>query len=355
MSHMTSPPRRGLVVAPGGPAPVAVVAVGGNALTTQDQQGTSAEVAANAAAAAASLAGLVRDGWQVAVVHGNGPQVGNLALQQEGTVATVPAQPLHVLCAMTQGQLGSVLVQAIDHECGTGSAVALVTHVVVDPDDPAFSRPTKPIGPFFDRERALELAAERGWQVAEDAGRGWRRVVASPRPTAVLELAALRALLAAGHVVLVAGGGGVAVRVDEHGDVHGIDAVIDKDHAAALVATAVGASDLYLVTGVDAVLLDIGTPQQRPVHRMSAREARQHLADGQFPAGSMGPKVTAALRFLADGGRRAVITSIRLLAGAAAGEPGAGTVIEGGAVGPAEVVPAGALHAVCAPSAFRSA
>lgn len=309
---MTSPVRRALVAA----------------LTLHGQEGTSAQIEANAADAAAFLAELVRDGWQVAVGHGNGPQVGSLSLQQEAAAASVPPQPLHALCAMTQGQLGGALVRAVDRACGSGTAVAVVTHVVVDPDDPAFADPTKPIGPSYDRERALGLAAERDWQVAEDAGRGWRRVVASPRPVAVVELAALHTLLAAGHVVLVAGGGGVAVRVDAEGGLHGVDAVIDKDHAAAAVATAVGASDLYLVTGVDSVLLDVGTPRQRPVSHLSPREAERHLADGQFPAGSMGPEVEAALRFLADGGRRAVITSARRLTAVAAGVPGAGTVIE---------------------------
>ena len=327
MMHMTSPIRRGQGGAPGDAARVAVVAVGGNALTAQGQEGTSAQIAVNAAEAAASLAGLVRDGWQVAVVHGNGPQVGSLSLQQEAAAASVPPQPLHALCAMTQGQLGSALVQAVDRAVGAGTAVAVITHVVVDPDDPAFAAPSKPIGPFYDRERALALAADRGWQVAEDAGRGWRRVVASPRPVAVVELAALRALLAAGHVVLAAGGGGVAVRVDADGGLCGVDAVIDKDHAAAAVAAAVGASELYLLTGVDGVLLDVGTPRQRPVAHLSPGEAARHLADGQFPAGSMGPKVEAALRFLADGGQRAVITSARRLAAVAAGVAGAGTVI----------------------------
>ena len=305
--------------------PLAVVAVGGNALTTAGETGTWTEIAANAAEMATCLAELRTAGWQVAVVHGNGPQVGNLAIQQDEGASLVPGQPLHQLCAMTQGQLGSVLARAVDRHCGAGSAVAVVTHVEVDPDDPAFDHPTKPIGPFFSAEQAAELAAERGWTVVEDAGRGYRRVVASPRPTGVVEMSAISTLLQAGHVVLAAGGGGVAVRADDDGSLTGVDAVIDKDHAAAALATAIGASELYLLTGVDCVQLDFGTPRQRPAHVLTAQEAERHLADGQFPEGSMGPKITAALRFLADGGSRVIITSAAKLASAAAGEPGAGT------------------------------
>lgn len=306
----------------------AVVAIGGNALTGAEQAGTAEEIAANAAEMARSLAGLVDTGWRVAVVHGNGPQVGNLALQQDEASALVPAQPLHQLCAMTQGQLGGVLVREIDGLCGEGTAAAVLTHVLVDREDRAFDHPTKPIGPFFSAKQAAAFVRQRGWRVVEDAGRGHRRVVASPRPIEIVEIGAIRALLAAGHVVVAAGGGGIAVSRTAIGPLTGVDAVIDKDHAAALLATSIGAHDLYLLTGVDAVLLDFGTEHQRPVHALSADEAERHLTDGQFPAGSMGPKITAALRFLRDGGQRAVITSPDRLAAAAAGAPDVGTRIE---------------------------
>ena len=308
------------------PSPrTAVVAVGGNALTGTHQRGSAAEIATNAAGMAAALAGLVRAGRRVAVVHGNGPQVGNLALQQDALAGSVPAQPLHQLSAMTQGQLGGVLARAIDVECGPGAAVCLVTHVVVDPADPAFARPTKPIGPFLERAAAVQLAGERGWRVVEDAGRGWRRVVPSPRPAGIVELSAVRTLLAAGSVVLAAGGGGIAVDLPS---MTPLDAVVDKDLAAAALATAIGADELYLLTGVDCVQLDHGTARQRPVHRLDPEQAARHLADGQFPPGSMGPKITAAVEFLRGGGHRAIITSARLLRAAADGEPGAGTVLE---------------------------
>jgi carbamate kinase len=308
--------------------PLAVVAIGGNALTGATQTGTAAEIAANAAEMATGLARLVEDGCRVAVVHGNGPQVGNLSIQQDEASALVPSQPLHQLCAMTQGQLGGVLVREIDRRCGAGTAVALVTHVVVDPGDPAFDHPTKPIGPFFSAQQAASLARRRGWHVVEDAGRGHRRVVPSPIPIDIVEMRAIRTLLDAGHVVLAAGGGGVAVNRGADGALTAMDAIIDKDLAAARLATAIGASELFLLTGIDAVMLDFGTVDERPVHVLSPEEAELHLAQGQFPAGSMGPKVTAAVNFLRDGGQRVFITSADRLAAAARGDAGVGTRIE---------------------------
>ena len=330
MVHMASAIRR--AAPPSEPAepirPLAVVAVGGNAMTAAGEAGTASEIAANARQMAGSLALLVAAGWGVAVVHGNGPQVGNLAIQQEEGTHLVPAQPLHQLVAMTQGQLGGVLAREVDRVCGTGTAVALVTHVQVDLKDPAFRLPTKPVGPFFTAERAAALARQRGWCVVEDAGRGYRRVVASPSPIGIVEISAIRTLLDAGHVVLAAGGGGVAVHITGDGAVAGVDAVIDKDRTAAVLASSLGARELILLTGVDAVMLDHGTPQQRPVHVLSADEAERLAEQGQFPAGSMGPKVAAAVQFVREGGQRAVITSAERLADVVAGDPAAGTRIE---------------------------
>lgn len=299
-------------------ARTSVVAVGGNALTQAHEQGSWQQIEANAAVVADTLALLA---GRVAVVHGNGPQVGALSLQQDAAQQHVPVQPLHQLGAMTQGQLGGVLARALDRRLGRGAAVAVVTHVVVDPEDPAFDRPSKPIGPFLSRARAHRLAAERGWQVVEDAGRGWRRVVASPAPLRIVEGEAVRVLLDAGHVVLAAGGGGVPVTPD----LAGVDAVVDKDAAAARLAVGLGAQDLLLVTGVDAVRLDFGTPAERRVGELDAGEAARHLAAGQFPPGSMGPKIEAALQFLAGGGERVLITAPGRLAAALAGDPDAGT------------------------------
>jgi carbamate kinase len=290
----------------------AVVALGGNALTRAGQSGTCDEMLANAAAMATAVHAVIQAGWRVVVVHGNGPQVGNLALQQEAT-AMVPAQPLPLLSAMTQGLLGSLLARAINLLCGPGTAVALITHVTVDAADPAFGAPTKPIGPFFEPDEARRLAEGRGWVVQPDSGRGYRRVVASPEPASVLEIDALRALVNAGHLVIAGGGGGIPVQAaGPHGGL--ADAVIDKDRVASLIARLLGAQALALVTAVDRVMLDYGQPTQSELGTITADEAARHHADGQFPPGSMGPKIEAALRFLAEGGEVAVVTSPDLLA-----------------------------------------
>src|SRR5579859_1683725 len=303
----------------------AVVALGGNALTRVGQSGTCDEMLANAAAMAAAVHAVMEAGWRVVIVHGNGPQVGNLALQQEAT-AMVPAQPLPLLSAMTQGLLGSLLVRAIDMLRGPGTAVAMITHVTVDPADPAFGAPSKPIGPFFEPAEARQLAEARGWVVQPDSGRGYRRVVASPEPAGVIEIDALRALVDGGHLVIAGGGGGIPVHgarpqggladavIDKDRAAGLADAVIDKDRAAGLIARLLGAEALLLVTAVHRVMLDYGQPTQTELATLTAAQAARYHADGQFPPGSMGPKIEAALRFLAEGGELAVITSPDLLA-----------------------------------------
>lgn len=292
----------------------AVVALGGNALTAAGQQGTYEEQRANASAMAAAMCEVIDAGWRMVVVHGNGPQVGNLAIQQEMGRAQVPEMPLFSLGAMTEGQLGSLIAIALYRACGGKHHIAaMLSHVIVDLSDPAFRRPTKPIGPFFSRAEALALARERGWDIAADSGRGYRRVVASPEPKGFVEFEAIRCLLDAGQVVVAGGGGGIPV--GRRGDVwDGVDAVIDKDYAAAELAHQLCAEALVLITGVDAVLLDFGKDTQRRVTWLTADEAEQHLADGQFPEGSMGPKVRAASRFVDRGGRVAVITTAALAA-----------------------------------------
>jgi carbamate kinase len=223
---------------------------------------------------------------------------------------------------MTEGQLGSLIAISLYAVCGRRHRIAaMLSHVIVDLDDPAFAHPTKPIGPFFSEGRARRLAEARGWSVAEDSGRGWRRVVPSPTPMEVVEAGEIRRLLEAGEVVVACGGGGVPV-AREGAELVGVDAVIDKDAAAALVGSLVAADDLLLVTGVDQVMLDFGTPRERAVDAMTVDEARAHLADGQFPPGSMGPKVAAAAEFVASGGSRAIITSMERLGEALAGRAG---------------------------------
>jgi carbamate kinase len=318
----------------------AVVALGGNALTLPGQAGTCEEMLASAADMAASINDIIEAGWRVVIVHGNGPQVGNLALQQESTTV-VPAQPLAMLSAMTQGQLGSMLALAIDRLRGPGSAASLITHVTVDQADPAFLAPTKPIGPFFGRDQAQRLAADRGWAVQPDSGHGYRRVVASPQPIGIVEIAAIQALVDAGVLVIAAGGGGIPLADRPAGPADDgpasagrslrtalTDAVIDKDRAARLLATLIGAQALLLVTAVDRVMLNYDTPQQSSLGAVTADEIARYFEEGQFPPGSMGPKIEAALQFLADGGHLAVITSPGLLAGTLVGaDPGGGTRI----------------------------
>ena len=297
---------------------IVVLALGGNALTHLGQAGTYQELEANATRMARSVSALMRTGWEVVLVHGNGPQVGNLALQQEEGSDVVPPQPLFALGAMTQGQIGSLLTLALGKVMGSQAPgiVSVVTHAEVDPADPAFSHPTKPIGPFLSADEAESFAAARGWAVKEDAGRGYRRVVSSPEPAAILEAPAIRNLLEGGFVVIAAGGGGIPVvpaGPAGSGDYRGVDAVIDKDYAAQRLATSLEAQALVLVTSVEAVLLDYGTPKQRAMLEMSVDDAEAHLAEGQFPEGSMGPKVRAGVRFLRNGGDVAVITTPALV------------------------------------------
>ena len=301
-----------------------VLAIGGNALAPAGL-GDFAGQEERARHVADAAVDLLDSGRRLLMVHGNGPQVGALAMAQEAVAREVPVQPLFVLGAMTQGQLGYLLSQAIgDALVSAGrprTVAAVMTQVVVREDDPAFARPTKPIGPFFSEGRARRLASARGWEVAEDAGRGWRRVVASPEPVEVVESPEIQRLLDAGEIVVACGGGGVPVaRVGD--ELVGVDAVIDKDFAAALVARLVGASSLLLLTGVDRVSLDFGSPSERGLEEMTVGEARAYMDDGQFPAGSMGPKVDAAAQFIEAGGREAVITSLERVADALAGRTG---------------------------------
>ena len=309
-------------------AHTAVVALGGNAFTREDQTGTYPQLEQNALVMARAVRALRDSGWRVVVVHGNGPQVGNLAVQQDAGAEQVPPQPLGSLVAMTQGQLGSLFCLALQEAYGDRpvDVVSLVTHVEVDAGDPAFTRPVKPIGPFYDPPTAQRLARQQGWTVVEDAGRGYRRVVASPQPRRVVEAHAVRELLDRGYLVVAAGGGGVPVaQVDGHRI--GVDAVIDKDLAAGMVAADIGADSLVLVTGVDAVMVDFGTPAQRPITVADCAQMRGYLEAGQFPEGSMGPKVRACLDFVDRGGRCAVITSPELVAQALTPARRAGTRI----------------------------
>lgn len=304
------------------------MALGGNAITRSGQSGTFDEQLANVREMATTVCAMRSAGWRVVLVHGNGPQVGNLAIQQDEGAHRVPRMPMFVLDAMTEGQLGSVLTLAL-HEAGGGrlsGVVTVVTHVVVDEADPAFARPTKPVGPFMDEAEARQRSGELGWTVVEDSGRGYRRLVPSPQPQAIVELDAIRALVDRGPIVIAAGGGGVPVVLDGAA-YRGVDAVIDKDIAAQRLATALHAEALVLVTDVPRVMLDYGTERARPIDVMGVDEAQVHSDAGQFPDGSMGPKVRAAIQFLRAGGRTAVITNTDLAAPTLTGAGAAGTRI----------------------------
>lgn len=304
-----------------------VVAIGGNSLIPDaDHQSVQDQFLA-ARATDHSLGELVARGLEVAVVHGNGPQVGFILLRSELARHQLHEVPLDVCVADTQGAIGYLLQQKLVEDLRLRGidrgVVSLVTQVEVDPDDPAFAAPTKPIGSFLDAEEAAQRRRDEGWDVAEDADRGWRRVVASPRPRRILELDAIRRLLDDGFVVIAVGGGGIPVVVDPDGTLRGVAAVIDKDHAAALLATELGASRLLISTAVDRVSLHFGTPRQRAVDQLTLAEARAYLADGHhFAPGSMAPKIEAVTAFLAAGGHEAVITSPALLPAALDGRAG---------------------------------
>jgi carbamate kinase len=291
-----------------------VVALGGNALLGPGERGTAAEQRANLAKTFAAAASIFRDG-EVVVTHGNGPQVGNELLRQELASDEAPPLPLYVAVAQTQAEIGALVASELEPIARRRVAVVL-TRVVVAEDDTAFANPTKPVGPFYDAERAQELEQERGWSVKEDGNRGWRRVVPSPKPLEVLELGPIRTLLESGAMVVAVGGGGIPV-VARDGRYDGVDAVIDKDHASALLAVELGAGRLVILTQVPAVYTSFGTDDQQALTELVL--GRDEGIIDTLPAGSMRPKVEAALRFVTQTGGEALITSSDALA---AGEPG---------------------------------
>ncbi len=303
-------------------APV-VVALGGNALQQPGDRGTHAEQAARAFEVARFLAALPSDQGLV-VTHGNGPQVGVHLLRSDLLRDRIPPTPLHVSVAATQGEIGWLLQRAIQSALRARGdqrpVVTLLTQVVVDERDPAFSNPTKFVGAFYGQEEALRNAAELGWRIAQDGSRGWRRVVPSPAPREIVEREVIADLARRGHVVIAGGGGGVPV-LAKAGALVGTDAVVDKDLTAALLAREIGAGELIILTGVDQVWLGFGTPAARALDRVHAGEMAGWLAEGHFPAGSMGPKVQAALQFLQGGGGEVCITSPEALPRLAEGGP----------------------------------
>ena len=294
-----------------------VIALGGNALIRRGERGTAAEQLANLRAGLPALAPLLRD-RRVVVTHGNGPQVGNELVRHERAADEVPPLPLYLAVAQTQAEIGALIATELRPLAGRPVACVL-THVHVDPADEAFDRPTKPVGPFYTEEHAGELERERGWTVAQDAGRGFRRLVPSPQPIEIVELEAVDALLRSGTLVIACGGGGIPV-VDRAGALRGVDAVIDKDRASALLARGLGAKRLVVLTDVPAVLREFGTPREEEVRRLSAAEAQALVPE--LAEGSMGPKVQACVEFVRATGGEAVITSSAALGDALAGRAG---------------------------------
>ena len=294
-----------------------VVALGGNALMRPGERGTAAEQRANLREACGALRPLLGE-EQLVVTHGNGPQVGNELLRQERAAAEAPPLPLYLAVAQTQAEIGALIESELAPVAGR-PVVCLLTHVLVAEDDPAFEEPTKPVGPFYDEAKARELEAERGWKVVHDAGRGWRRVVPSPAPLEVVELDAIRSLLAAGTIVVACGGGGIpATRRGEH--LAGIDAVIDKDRASSLLARGLDPERLVILTEVPAVYSGFGTDRQQELRELSADDAAALVPE--LAAGSMRPKVEASVEFVRATGRESLITSPSALADALAGRSG---------------------------------
>lgn len=302
-----------------------VLAIGGNAIIKEGQKGTIQEQQQNINESVEPVLGLIEQGNTVVITHGNGPQVGNALIKSQLAEAEVPAFPLAVLNAETQGNLGYLIQQAFRNkmaERNIGKTVAtVVTQVVVSKDDPAFQTPTKPIGPFYTQEQLDKVLEQEKIDFVEDSGRGFRRVVASPKPTKIIEKEAINALLEKEIVVITAGGGGIPV-AEENGILTGVDAVIDKDFASALLAAEIEADYLFILTGVEQVAIHFGTPQQQNLLEMSIDDALRYMDEGHFPKGSMGPKIEAAILFLKKGGKNVVITSIDKLEDALAGKTG---------------------------------
>jgi carbamate kinase len=321
----------------------AVVAIGGNALVVDREHGSIADQFEAARTVAAAVVAMIRAGWTVVLTHGNGPQVGFILRRAEllaGTAPEIPRIGLEIAGADSQGGIGhivSLCLQAELRRAGLPSTVAgLITHTVVRESDPAFQAPTKPIGAWYEWDQAELLRQTEGWVMVEDSGRGYRRVVPSPEPIRFLELEAVAALMRSGVTVIAAGGGGIPVIELEDGSYRGVEAVIDKDRASALLARQLGVDLLVITTGVWQVAVNFGRPDQRFLDRMTVADAEAYLAAGQFPPGSMGPKIEAALEFLRSGGREVLITAADRLGDAMAGRTGT-RLISSAAVGVQDV------------------
>jgi carbamate kinase len=291
-----------------------LIALGGNAILKHTERGTAEEQMYNIRVTTRRLVEIIKEGHRIAITHGNGPQVGDILLKNELAKATLPPMPIDVCGAESQGMIGYFLQQSMQNELaeqGLNVPVAMVlTQTLVDEDDPALQNPSKPIGPFYTALEASRLKEERGWTVMSDSGRGWRRVVPSPRPIHIIEADTIRRLFDEGHLVIACGGGGVPVVREKSGQLKGIEAVIDKDRSAAVLARIIGADTLLILTDVEGAFEDYGKRGQRIIPRLTTAEAKAMIDDGVFAQGSMRPKISSAVEFVEGGGKRAVVTCL---------------------------------------------
>jgi carbamate kinase len=292
----------------------AVVALGGNAITKKGEEDTVARQFANTRESLEGIVLLIKDGYNLAITHGNGPQVGNAILRVELARGRAPILPLGVCVADTEGGMGYMIEQSLENrlkkEKIKRDVATIVTQVIVDKDDPSITHPTKFVGQFYTKEEAKRLAKENSWVVKEDRGKMWRRVVSSPIPLEIVEKKTIKTLVQNGVIVIAAGGGGIPVYVENDGKFEGVDAVIDKDRASAILARDIGAELLLILTEVEKVALNFGTLLQINLNKLTVEEAKKYLKEGHFPPGSMGPKIEAAIQFLESGGKEVIITSI---------------------------------------------
>lgn len=311
---------------------VAVVAVGGNSLIKDEARKTIPDQYEAGRESMHHIAGMIRQGWDVVITHGNGPQVGFILRRSELSRHELHDVPLDYCGADTQGAIGYMFQQALFNEFLNlnihKQTVAVITRTVVDRDDPAFKNPTKPIGSFMDERMAKDREADEGWAVVEDAGRGWRRVVASPTPVRIIEADAIRSLIDAGFVVIGVGGGGIPVIENEKGELYGVEAVIDKDLGSSLLASMINADLFLITTAVEKAALNFNKPDQKWLDRLTVDEAKRYMSEGHFARGSMLPKMQAILRFLERGGRQALITNPENIERALRGETGTWIVRE---------------------------
>ncbi len=309
-----------------GEQPIVLVAMGGHAFMQSGEAGTIEEHERNADSIASVLMHLVERNYQIVVTHGNGPQVGSLLIQNESAKDEVPAMPLDVLVAMTEGSLGYILQQSLLNHLRSRElrryVVTVVTQVLVDENDPAFADPTKPIGPFLSKEEALRRRETLGWQVREDKERGWRRLVPSPSPVKVIQRHMIRDAAKAGHIVVACGGGGIPIKLQGDGRYAGIEAVIDKDLTSSVLANDIGAELFVILTAVPQVYVGYGTSSQRALGAVTLEEIERLRGEGHFPSGSMGPKIEAVIRYLRGGGKRVLVTDPESLPSALEGRAG---------------------------------